>query len=132
MLWIKKELLQIKKRKILGRAKDALLRILNNVDTFVLGRASDLTTLIEQISTQPGEIFQGAIQKQADVIREGNRVFKDRMMSQQLEISNKMTDLFGPRWTKVNRKNSNETESIIYSEKKQSVLEAELKAIEKK
>lgn len=70
----------------------------------MLGRASDLTTLIEQISTQPGEIFQGAIQKQADVIREGNRVFKDRMMSQQLEISNKMTDLFGPRWTKVNRK----------------------------
>ena len=119
-----------KKTKILGRAKDSLLKILNNVDTFVLGRASDLTTLIEQISTQPGEIFQGAIQKQADLIREGNRLFKDRMMSQQLEISDKMTKLFGPRWTKVNRKNSNETESIVYSEKKQRVLEAELNAIE--
>ena len=119
-----------KKSKILGRAKYALLRIINNSDSFILGRASDLTTLIEQISTQPGEIFQGDIQIQANQIRLGNRLFKDRMMNQQLEISEKMTELYGKKWTKVNRRNSNETESIVYSQEKQSVLEAEIKEIE--
>ena len=119
-----------KKSKVLGRAKDALLRIINNSDSFILGRASDLTTLIEKISTQPGEIFQGDIQIQANQIRLGNRLFKDRMMNQQLEISEKMTELYGQKWTKVNRRNSNETESIVYSQEKQSVLETEIKEIE--
>ena len=119
-----------KKTKILGRVKDSVLKILRSLDETFLGTASDLTALIEQISTQPGEIFQGDIQLQNDQIRAGTREYKQRMMSQELQISQKMTDLYGKSWTKINRKNSNQTESIVYSEEKQRVLEAELKEIE--
>ena len=119
-----------KKAKILGRVKDGVLKILKYLDNTFLGTAEDLTALIEQISTQPGEIFQGDIQLQADQIRAGNRMYKQRMIDQELQISQKMTDLYGNRWTKMNRKNSNQTESIVYSVEKQRVLEAELKDIE--
>ena len=119
-----------KKAKILGRVKDGVLKILKYLDNTFLGTAEDLTALIEQISTQPGEIFQGDIQLQADQIRAGTRMYKQRMIYQELQISQKMTDLYGNRWTKMNRKNSNQTESIVYSVEKQRVLEAELKDIE--
>ena len=120
-----------KKTRVLGRVKDGVLKTLNYLDGLFLGTASDLTTLIEQISTQPGEIFQGDIQEiVGGDIRQGNRLFKQRMMDQQFIISKKMTELFGNKWIKVNRKNSNQTESIVYSEEKQRVLEAELKDIE--
>tara|TARA_R110000796_G_scaffold220201_1_gene336331 strand:+ start:2152 stop:10935 length:8784 start_codon:yes stop_codon:yes gene_type:complete len=118
-------------KTVAGRFKMGVKEVMRAVETTVFGSAEDLTGLIDRISTQPGEVFGGATQDiVSKAIRGSSRIYKGRMMNQQMVYVDKMTELFGKKWMKVNRKNSQETETIILSEAKNKILLDKIAKIE--
>ena len=92
----------------------------------MFGTAEDLAGLMDRISLSTGELFGGFSQEMvSNEIRKASRIYKGRMLRHELGFSMKMTELYGKSWTKFNRANSNETESIIVSQAKQDILEQE-------
>ena len=113
---------------VIKRFKGSLNSLAAKIEQGLFGSAEDMTGLIDRISTQPGEIFEGATQELTQKkIRSSSRVYKSRMIGQQLSLSNKMTELFGEKWVKINRKNSQMTESIVRSKVKDDLLQGQLK-----
>ena len=118
----------LKVEGVIKRFKGSLNSLANKIEQGLFGSAEDMTGLIDRISTQPGEIFEGATQEITQKkIRESSRVFKSRMIGQQLSLSEKMDELFGKKWVKQNRKNSQMTESIVRSKVKDDLLQGQLK-----
>lgn len=113
---------------VIKRFKGSLNSLATKIEQGLFGSAEDMTGLIDRISTQPGEIFEGATQELTQKkIRSSSRVYKSRMIGQQLSLSNKMTELFGNKWVNINRKNSQMTESIVRSKVKDDLLQGQLK-----
>ena len=95
-------------------------------ERYVFGRAEDLTGLMDRVSLSTGELFGGFSQEMVTKeIRKASRTYKGRMLRHELALSMKMTELYGKRWMKYNRNNTNATESIIISQAKQDILEKE-------
>ena len=118
----------LKVEGVIKRFKGSLNSLASKIEQGLLGTAEDMTGLIDRISTQPGEIFEGATQELTQKkIRSSSRVYKSRMIGQQLSLSNKMTELFGNKWVNINRKNSQMTESIVRSKVKDDLLQGQLK-----
>ena len=118
----------LKVEGVIKRFKGSLNSLANKIEQGLFGSAEDMTGLIDRISTQPGEIFEGATQELTQKkIRSSSRVYKSRMIGQQLSLSNKMTELFGNKWVNINRKNSQPTESIVRSKVKDDLLQGQLK-----
>ena len=118
----------LKVEGVIKRFKGSLNSLAAKIEQGLFGSAEDMTGLIDRISTQPGEIFEGATQELTQKkIRSSSRVYKSRMIGQQLSLSNKMTELFGEKWVKINRKNSQMTESIVRSKVKDDLLQGQLK-----
>jgi hypothetical protein len=117
------------KIKPIGVRKRLALGIKENikaVERYVFGTAEDLAGLMDRISLSTGELFGGFSQEMvSNEIRKASRIYKGRMLRHELGFSMKMTELYGKSWTKFNRANSNETESIIVSQAKQDILEQE-------
>ena len=115
--------------------KRLALGIKNSVraaEAYVLGSAEDLTGLMDRVSLSTGELFGGFAQEVVgQEIRKATRLYKGRMLNHELALNIKMTELFGKGWTKVNRKNSNQDESLLINEAKQTLLENEKTRIEK-
>jgi len=118
----------LKVEGVIKRFKGSLNSLATKIEQGLFGSAEDMTGLIDRISTQPGEIFEGATQELTQKkIRSSSRVYKSRMIGQQLSLSNKMTELFGNKWVNINRKNSQMTESIVRSKVKDDLLQGQLK-----
>ena len=118
----------LKVEGVIKRFKGSLNSLATKIEQGLFGSAEDMTGLIDRISTQPGEIFEGATQELTQKkIRSSSRVYKSRMIGQQLSLSNKMTELFGNKWININRKNSQMTESIVRSKVKDDLLQEQLK-----
>ena len=118
----------LKVEGVIKRFKGSLNSLATKIEQGLFGSAEDMTGLIDRISTQPGEIFEGATQELTQKkIRSSSRVYKSRMIGQQLSLSNKMTELFGNKWVNINRKNSQPTESIVRSKVKDDLLQGQLK-----
>lgn len=118
----------LKVEGVIKRFKGSLNSLATKIEQGLFGSAEDMTGLIDRISTQPGEIFEGATQELTQKkIRSSSRVYKSRMIGQQLSLSNKMTELFGNKWININRKNSQMTESIVRSKVKDDLLQGQLK-----
>tara|TARA_Y100000361_G_scaffold110278_1_gene100268 strand:+ start:13409 stop:22297 length:8889 start_codon:yes stop_codon:yes gene_type:complete len=95
-------------------------------ERYVFGSAEDLAGLMDRISLSTGELFGGFSQEMvSNEIRKASRIYKGRMLRHELGFSMKMTELYGKRWTKFNRRNSNVTEAIVISQAKQDILEKE-------
>ena len=119
-------------KSVLARFTGSLVSVANSIEQGVFGTAEDMTGLIDRISTQPGEIFEGATQEITQKeIRKATRTFKGRMLNQQLVFSEKMTELLGKRWTAQNRKNSRETETIVRSVVKADILQDQLNVVQR-
>jgi hypothetical protein len=119
-------------KSVLARFTGSLVSVANSIEQGVFGTAEDMTGLIDRISTQPGEIFEGATQEITQKeIRKATRTFKGRMLNQQLVFSEKMTELLGKRWTAQNRKNSRETETIVRSVVKADMLQDQLNVVQR-
>tara|TARA_R110001592_G_scaffold68361_1_gene209544 strand:- start:2964 stop:11540 length:8577 start_codon:yes stop_codon:yes gene_type:complete len=122
----------LKASTVKARFKGVVLNTLNKLENIIIGTAEDLSGLIDRISTQPGEIFGGPLNEiVSESIRASSRVYKARMLNQQIVFGDKMTELFGNKWVKVNRKNSQETETLIISEAKNKNLLDQIAEIEK-
>ena len=122
----------LKAKNVIARFRGSLKSLAASIEQGVFGTAEDMTGLINRISTQPGEIFEGATQEITQKeIRKASRMFKGRMLNQQLIFSEKMTELFGKRWTAVNRKNSSSTETIVRSVVKDEMLRDQLNEVQK-
>jgi len=122
----------LKAKNVIARFRGSLKSLAAAIEQGVFGTAEDMTGLIDRISTQPGEIFEGATQDITQKeIRKASRMFKGRMLNQQLIFSEKMTELFGKRWTAVNRKNSSSTETIVRSVVKDEMLRDQLNEVQK-
>ena len=122
----------LKAKSVLARFTGSLVSVANSIEQGLFGTAEDMTGLIDRISTQPGEIFEGATQEITQKeIRKASRTFKGRMLNQQLVFSEKMTELLGKRWTAQNRKNSKETETIVRSVVKEKILQNQLNEVQK-
>ncbi|MAO19696.1 MAG: hypothetical protein CMJ25_02995 [Phycisphaerae bacterium] len=118
----------LKVEGVIKRFKGSLNSLATKIEQGLFGSAEDMMGLIDRISTQPGEIFEGATQELTQKkIRSSSRVYKSRMIGQQLSLSNKMTELFGNKWVNINRKNSQPTESIVRSKIKDDLLQGQLK-----
>ncbi|HAI18183.1 MAG TPA: hypothetical protein DCM10_09270, partial [Xanthomarina gelatinilytica] len=95
-----------------------------------LGSAEDLAGLMDRISLSTGELFGGFSQDLvSNEVRKASRIYKGRMLNHELAFSMKMTELFGKKWTKANRENSQLNESIVISEAKQTVIDNEISRI---
>jgi len=113
----------LKPATVKKRFRNIINKMLNTIDRNVFASAEDLTGLIDRIVTQPGELFEGETQSiVSQAVREATRTFKSRMMGQKAIYENKMAELYGKRWLKHNRKNSQQTETIIISQKKNDEL----------
>ena len=122
----------LKAKSVLARFTGSLVSVANSIEQGLFGTAEDMTGLIDRISTQPGEIFEGATQEITQKeIRKASRTFKGRMLNQQLVFSEKMTELLGKKWTAQNRKNSRETETIVRSVVKEKILQNQLNEVQK-
>jgi hypothetical protein len=122
----------LKASTVKARFKGVVLSTLNKLENRIIGTAEDLAGLMDRISTQPGEIFGGPMNEiVSEPIRASSRVYKARMLNQQIVFGDKMTELFGNKWVKVNRKNSQETETLIISEAKNKNLLDQIAEIEK-
>ena len=122
----------LKAKNVIARFNGSLVSIANKIEQGLFGTAEDMTGLIDRISTQPGEIFEGATQEITQKeIRKATKTFKGRMLNQQLVFSEKMTELLGKKWTAQNRKNSRETETIVRSVAKADVLQNQLDEVQK-
>ena len=121
----------LKAKSVLARFTGSLVSVANSIEQGLFGTAEDMTGLIDRISTQPGEIFEGATQEITQKeIRKASRTFKGRMLNQQLVFSEKMTELLGKKWTAQNRKNSRETETIVRSVVKDEMLRDQLNKVQ--
>jgi len=99
-------------------AKPRIVRVvkglLNSVGNF-FARGMDVSTLMNQISVTPGEMFGGKLQELVtDKIDDATRDFKARKMINQEIIREKLKELFGPSWKKKARKMKNVFSSEIY------------------
>jgi hypothetical protein len=122
----------LKVKGVIKRFRGSINSVLSSIEQGVFGTAEDMTGLIDRISTQPGEIFEGATQEITQKeIRKASKMFKGRMLNQQLIFSEKMTELFGKRWTAKNRKNAQESETIVRSVVKAEMLQDQLNEIKK-
>ena len=122
----------LKVKGVIKRFRGSINSVLLSIEQGVFGTAEDMTGLIDRISNQPGEIFEGATQDITQKeIRKASRMFKGRMLNQQLIFSEKMTELFGKRWTAKNRKNAQESETIVRSVVKAEMLQNQLNEIKK-
>jgi len=103
---------------------------LKAVERYVFGSAEDLAGLMDRISLSTGELFGGFSQDLvSNEVRKASRIYKGRMLNHELDFSMKMTELFGKKWTRANRENSNLNESIVISEAKQTVIDNEIARI---
>ena len=122
----------LKAKNVIARFRGSIKSLAASMEQGLFGTAEDMTGLITRISTQPGEIFEGATQEITQKeIRKASRMFKGRILNQQLIFSEKMTELFGKKWTAVNRKNSTETETIVRSVVKDEILKDQINELTK-
>ena len=114
------------------RLKAVVGGILKQIDLKVIGSAEDLTGLMDRISLSTGEIFEGATQEiVSDQVRKATRMYKARMMANTGIIESKMTQLFGKKWTRMNMKNSQQTEEIVINKEKDIIIQKEIDRVTK-
>ena len=117
--------ISVKKRLALGIKEN-----IKAVERYVFGSAEDLAGLMDRISLSTGDLFGGFAQELvSNEIRKATRLYKGRMLNHELGFSMKMTELFGKKWTRENRKNSQQTETIVISNVKQEIIDNEIDRI---
>jgi hypothetical protein len=118
--------LNAKRNKLKGVVKKFINTINVKVKKF-FNQAEALDGLMDLISTLPGEMFGGRLQKiVTGRVDSSSRMFKGRMLMQEEIVANKLEELYGKKWRNKVRAHNKMSKEATYVLDPKAVEEAEL------